>query len=396
MAGTLPPLFRHQFTDSNGDPLSSGTVDFYLAGTSTRENVYSDVALATPLANPYTLPSSGKLTWYFSPSKSYKIVVKDSSGNTVDTIDNIPAIPSSASNQDIAGTAGETLVAGECCYLSDGSGGKTAGSWFKADADQTYSSTTPIVGFAVSSIASGESGTFRLTGVITLAGPLTVGEDYYVSATAGAITSTAPSNARFVGVASSTTTLVVVPTVPLLLSALSLTSLTTTTTVTVGTLLDLSGATAGQIKFPATPNPSTNVNTLDEYEELTAWTPVIGGSGGTSGQAYSSQIAKAIKIGKHVTAWFDVTLSNKGTITGAVQIQGLPYTQGAALGNVHIAFWTALGAAKVYIGGIANISTTAITLYGAGAAATGLTALADADISNTTRLVGMVVYEADA
>jgi hypothetical protein len=154
--------------------------------------------------------------------------------------------------------------------------------------------------------------------------------------------------------------------------------------------------TSGQLSFPATQAPSNDVNTLDDYEELAAWTPVIGGSGGTSGQTYSAQIAKAIKIGKQVHAWFDVTLSNKGTITGAVQIQGLPYTQGAALGNVHISFWTALGAAKVYVGGIANNGTTAITLYGAGAAATGLTALADADISNTTRLVGMVVYEASA
>ena len=33
--------------------------------------------------------------------------------------------------------------------------------------------------------------------------------------------------------------------------------------------------TNGQIVFPATPNPSSNANTLDEYEEG-SWTPVLG------------------------------------------------------------------------------------------------------------------------
>lgn len=49
-------------------------------------------------------------------------------------------------------------------------------------------------------------------------------------------------------------------------------TLTTTGAATVGGLLDLSGASAGQIKFPATQNASGNANTLDDYEEGT-WTP---------------------------------------------------------------------------------------------------------------------------
>jgi len=56
------------------------------------------------------------------------------------------------------------------------------------------------------------------------------------------------------------------------------------------------------------------VNTLDDYEEGT-WTPVFGGSGGTSGQTYTTQTGRYTKIGKLVTASFDCHLSAKGTIT---------------------------------------------------------------------------------
>lgn len=54
-----------------------------------------------------------------------------------------------------------------------------------------------------------------------------------------------------------------------------------------------------------------------------SWTPVIGGSGGTSGQAYSVQVGRYRKLNRLMVAWFTVTLSTKGTITGNVQIQGL-------------------------------------------------------------------------
>src|SRR5689334_3549832 len=87
------------------------------------------------------------------------------------------------------------------------------------------------------------------------------------------------------------------------------------TTVTPSGLVDLSGAAAGQVKFPGTQNASSNVNTLDDYEEGT-WTPGIGGSGGQSGQAYSIQVGSYVKIGKRVFADFTITLSTLGTVTG--------------------------------------------------------------------------------
>ncbi len=81
-------------------------------------------------------------------------------------------------------------------------------------------------------------------------------------------------------------------------------------------LLDLSGSAAGQIKFPSAQNLSSDANTLDDYEEG-LWTPVVGGSGGTSGQTYAAngQVGLYVKVGKQVLCSFRVQLSAKGTIT---------------------------------------------------------------------------------
>jgi len=93
------------------------------------------------------------------------------------------------------------------------------------------------------------------------------------------------------------------------------------TTPVISTLLDL---TAGQIKFPATQVPSSDANTLDDYEEG-SWTPVLGGSGGTSGQSYTVQTGRYVKIGKFIHCHGRIVLSAKGTITTALELQGLPF-----------------------------------------------------------------------
>jgi hypothetical protein len=79
-----------QFSDSRGNPLSSGTLTFYSAGTSSLLTVYSDVGLVTPIANPQTLTSAGRpATQIFMQAASYKMIVKDSTGAVIVTADNI-------------------------------------------------------------------------------------------------------------------------------------------------------------------------------------------------------------------------------------------------------------------------------------------------------------------
>src|SRR5260221_14348861 len=81
----------------------------------------------------------------------------------------------------------------------------------------------------------------------------------------------------------------------------------------------------GQLAFPATQNASTDVNTLDDYEEGT-WTPGVAFGGAAVGVTYATQSGTYVKIGSQVTAWFSMTLTSKGSSTGAATITGLPFT----------------------------------------------------------------------
>lgn len=211
---TLAPAVKRQFLDGSGNPLASGKLYTYLAGTTTATTVYQ-TSSGTAHANPIVLDSAGRISGsseiYLEPGLSYKFTLNTSADVLVWTQDNISAVPISTVNVDISGTFGVSGAAGDLMYLSDGSGALTAGSWYKADADLTYGSTTPELAFAVNAVASGSVGTLRKGGVIELAGPLTPGASYYVSATAAAVTATAPVNARYIGQAQSTTTFVINP-----------------------------------------------------------------------------------------------------------------------------------------------------------------------------------------
>jgi hypothetical protein len=151
------------------------------------------------------------------------------------------------------------------------------------------------------------------------------------------------------------------------------------------------------LRFAATQVSSANVNTLDDYEEGT-WTPVIGGAGGTSGQTYTIQIGEYTKIGKIVRVSFQALLSAKGTITGAVQIQGLPFqSDNNNLYSVGALQWSGLATTWVNVIWLVQPSVTAAAVTGTTAAATGNnTALGTADIGNTTLLIGSLTYQASA
>jgi hypothetical protein len=111
----------------------------------------------------------------------------------------------------------------------------------------------------------------------------------------------------------------------------------TSTGLAVTGLVDISAATSGQIKFPATQNASANANTLDDYEEGT-WTPTINFSGGAGTLSYSARVGTYTKIGN--TLFFNMRLVvNKGTAAGTLDnITGLPFsaTTYSAGGGVYI------------------------------------------------------------
>jgi hypothetical protein len=88
-------------------------------------------------------------------------------------------------------------------------------------------------------------------------------------------------------------------------------------------LLDISAATSGQIKFPATQSASSDANTLDDYEEGT-WTPVATATSGSFTTVNTE--GTYTKIGRQVTVCFTVYIVDKGTAAGYVGMTGLPFT----------------------------------------------------------------------
>jgi hypothetical protein len=115
----------------------------------------------------------------------------------------------------------------------------------------------------------------------------------------------------------------------------SATNLSVTGTGKFGTTVGVGAATPSTsgagITFPATQSASTDVNTLDDYEEGT-WTPTYTTDGTNfTSVSYDVQSATYTKIGRVVTVTFTIATGSitAGAATGNVMIGGLPFTTGS-------------------------------------------------------------------
>ncbi|KKN77948.1 hypothetical protein LCGC14_0355130 [marine sediment metagenome] len=98
-----PP--REQPVDSNGDIYSGGLLNFYVTGTTTRLDTYSDNALSSANANPVVADSAGRFGEIFLKPQDYKVVLTDSDASTIFTAD-----PVHGDAQDVSsGTSGQFL-----------------------------------------------------------------------------------------------------------------------------------------------------------------------------------------------------------------------------------------------------------------------------------------------
>lgn len=155
------------------------------------------------------------------------------------------------------------------------------------------------------------------------------------------------------------------------------------------------------LTFPATQVASAGVNTLDDYEEGD-WTPVLGGAGGTSGQTYTTRVAKYVKIGQVVYVSAYLILSAKGTITGVVEIQGLPFPSDASSNcfqPLSVPYWSTWVTSFYMMGAYVspNSSKIQLTASTAAAATTSINAaLTTADVNNTSAIMIGGCYRAAA
>lgn len=95
-------------TDDNGAPVSLGTVTFYEGGTTTPQTAYQELAFSTPHLNPATLDAGGRLIAYFDGRA--KLLIKDSDGTPVRTIDQTGIEDADVSAAAAGVTAGQGLT----------------------------------------------------------------------------------------------------------------------------------------------------------------------------------------------------------------------------------------------------------------------------------------------
>jgi hypothetical protein len=258
----VAPVAKQQFLNNNGVPLANGRLYVYAAGTTTPVTIYSDAALTTPALNAAVcacsnLDSSGRFT-YFLASSSYRFTLKTSADVLVWDVDGVASVPPASINLDLLLTAGEALSANQCGY-SRTARAKTAGRLYKCDSTNTYSSTLPgVIGITPVAIALNASGYLRVSGQISgLAG--FDRREQVLRGGRGALTATAPINARNVATADSVASIVVAVTAvaPIVNTGLVCGRLTLTT----GTPVTTTDVTAATTVF-YTPMPGCNQITL--------------------------------------------------------------------------------------------------------------------------------------
>ncbi len=95
---TIAPVFKFQFLDGNGNPLTAGKLYTYQAGTTTPYATYTTAAGSVLNTNPIILDSAGRADIFLTAGAGYKFVLTNASDVTQYTVDNITA-PGTMSTQ---------------------------------------------------------------------------------------------------------------------------------------------------------------------------------------------------------------------------------------------------------------------------------------------------------
>lgn len=129
MAVNLSPIGNsEQFFDNNGVPLNGGLLYTYQAGSSTPLATYTDISGNVANSNPIVLNSAGRLAdeIWLTYGFNYKFVLKDSTGSTIGTYDNIYGIVG------VQTAVGTTIPAG-MISIWYGAIGSVPSGWYLCD-----------------------------------------------------------------------------------------------------------------------------------------------------------------------------------------------------------------------------------------------------------------------
>lgn len=262
---TSPP----QWEDANGNPYSGAKLFFYAAGSSTKQNTFTDDGGGTPCDNPMTLNASGYpamsgtvITPWGTVGQTYKIGL---------------AIPGSADPP-----ASFIWQADDISAINDTS----------VAIDQWVSGPTPTyIGATSFSLVGDQTSTFQ------------VGRRLKTTNSGGTVYSTITASAY--GAVTTVTVLNDASTLDAGLSAVSYGLLSPTNPSTPNFAGPSSNAAApagqifmrgGQIGFPATQVASTNANTLDDYEEGTFTASLTGCTTVPTYTAYYTKVGDQVTL----------------------------------------------------------------------------------------------------
>ena len=132
------------------------------------------------------------------------------------------------------------------------------------------------------------------------------------------------------------------------------------------------------------------------YERLTVkegtWTMGVSFGGGTTGITYSANTGYYTKIGNIVTISGLLTLTSKGSSTGAALITGLPFTSvNNVAGYAAVALWLNVITFANQYQGMVSPNTTTISLHEITEVGA-YTNLTNADFANTSEIIVNCTY----
>lgn len=197
LTGVKSVAFGTPFTETSGLAKShAGGVVFIISNTSGFENTYVNKD------NDSTV--TGTVSFATVPNAASDPVGGDDLARRSWVLSVVNGGAVTVSNLAVSGTAGETVVAGNLVYLK-----AADGRWWKSDADDSTTVNNVVLGIAQGSGSAGVSisSGILISGVDTHQSGLAAGTTYYASNTAGALSSSAGTVSKIVGVGASTTSI---------------------------------------------------------------------------------------------------------------------------------------------------------------------------------------------
>lgn len=123
------------------------------------------------------------------------------------------------------------------------------------------------------------------------------------------------------------------------------------------------------------------------------WTPVLTFGGASVGITYAAQLGSYQNVGGFIIASYLITLTSKGSSTGAVLVTGLPGPPDTILGvtgNGDISYYENMSGLTGALSANINAATSNFAISQSGS--TGMVQLASTNFTNTSVLYGTIVY----